>query len=849
MYREAIDERTPTLRPRRQFASGKSEARYWNNTMRLVMRIATATGRQRRTGTLSAQKRHAKAGSRTKQQRVAVRITYSNSKTPGLWRAHGVYLQRESAAGEHHAGFSDTENSLNLARQLDSWQTARDPRLFKIILSPEFGERMNLENYTRETMARIQSELGQSLEWMAITHHNTEHPHAHVVLRSIDRNGHEVRLPKELVRETARALAQDVATEHLGFRTEFDLQQTRTREIEQNRITSLDREIERHRDLENGGAEFGIIVDRSTAQAREQERLFALQRRLAHLEEIGLARRVTSQEWSVDAQFIAKLRVIQHTADRQKSMTRHMALASAPNLPVVFDNWRDLTTLRGRILGHGEEEGTDRHYFLLETTDGKVHYLSHRRETEEKRHQGELAPNTFVSLRKDKSMVHIFQYGDAEELLHSERFLAREPSVGQPQGDLPGWLGRYAQAVSHYQDLQSKEHTLSEEDVSMQLRMPEAVKKLLGFPENGAIGESNSPQNLRDTLLQEAQATQKQWIRELDEDSGGAPDEIVDQHFEQKLFEINHSLKTLSKLDPSITEQIDVNQMGRDVWRELREIEDRREIEPEEPGFASLERNETEIDDDALADQYADYDPALDYDPIADLEERDPDDDLDYEDELDDEELIKQIEESEQAGGIALVGSQQVLAYERESTATDLEEQYRRTVEDLAFGPRNSVSEALQDTNKAQELSEERAAPTQMLGPDTALTVDLVHSEEEYEANSLAEIDTRDPLDAQSLRAQEHQAAYERAVQYSASERPAFEPNTEHGGYVGEFVAETDHFLVQLDGNRWIMHEKENLSHTPDIGSRAIVQYDSALEKAKVVEIPEHFLEHEGLEV
>jgi hypothetical protein len=74
------------------------------------------------------------------QRRAVVNVRYSNSRTPGGWKAHGTYIDRESAQVSREN--QDTER-LGLAKEqslgslAESWQNAGDRRLFKIILSPE----------------------------------------------------------------------------------------------------------------------------------------------------------------------------------------------------------------------------------------------------------------------------------------------------------------------------------------------------------------------------------------------------------------------------------------------------------------------------------------------------------------------------------------------------------------------------------------------------------------------------------------------------------------------------------------------------------------------------------------
>src|SRR5579871_5305660 len=98
------------------------------------------------------------------------------------------YIARESAGGTVlgplMASSVETKDlPLEPAKALARWQTEGDPRLWKLIVSPEFGERVDLDRLTRDLMARMEKDLGTKLEWVAVTHFNTEHPHVHIALR------------------------------------------------------------------------------------------------------------------------------------------------------------------------------------------------------------------------------------------------------------------------------------------------------------------------------------------------------------------------------------------------------------------------------------------------------------------------------------------------------------------------------------------------------------------------------------------------------------------------------------------------------------------------------------------
>ena len=70
---------------------------------------------------------------------------YSANKTTGQWRAHGRYIARESAGG---AVFRSGTNGIgeggdlavDPAKELERWQSEGDPRLWKLIVSPEIDE-------------------------------------------------------------------------------------------------------------------------------------------------------------------------------------------------------------------------------------------------------------------------------------------------------------------------------------------------------------------------------------------------------------------------------------------------------------------------------------------------------------------------------------------------------------------------------------------------------------------------------------------------------------------------------------------------------------------------------------
>jgi len=105
---------------------------------------------------------------------------------------------------------------------LDRWQKAGDPRLWKMIISPEFGERIDLNRLTRDLMSKMEKDLDTRLEWVAVQHFNTEHPHVHVAMRGIKADGSPLDLKREYIRNGIRSIAEDLCTGQIGHRNQVD---------------------------------------------------------------------------------------------------------------------------------------------------------------------------------------------------------------------------------------------------------------------------------------------------------------------------------------------------------------------------------------------------------------------------------------------------------------------------------------------------------------------------------------------------------------------------------------------------------------------------------------------------
>jgi len=455
------DEREFRLRPRKPGrALKRNEATAWALAFKTVMHYARASRSAARSKAFGPPGR--RSVSIPRNQRCAVRVTYARNTVRGQWRAHGRYVERESAAGAGSAaGFDRAGDGIDVAARLQSWQAARDQRLWKIIVSPEFGERVDLTCLTRDLMKQVEQDVEIPLEWVAVSHFNTEHPHVHVALRGVGPEGEPVHLNRDYIKSGIRGIAEDLCTRQIGHRTDLDAAEAERREVRQRRFTSLDRIIGHDAQPLSDDSSPQLMVtaalphrDESAAVRSRRQHVVA---RLAVLEHMGLAQQTGPITWYVRSDFEAVLRAMQHAGDRQRVLAAHGVVVSDERLPIEVLDFAKNNSVEGRILVHGEDEQSGRSYLMLEGTDAHIHFIHHTTEIEQARARGELKPNSFARFRRifidREPALEVEDLGDSEAIINTRGRLEATARALLKRGILPtedgwgGWLGRYQSAL------------------------------------------------------------------------------------------------------------------------------------------------------------------------------------------------------------------------------------------------------------------------------------------------------------------------------------------------------------------------------------------------------------------
>ena len=149
--RRETKEREGRLRPGR---ARRTSGFATTGSVQRLLRLSRLVSRTPPSHATSAKHRATGFSARLKR-RAIVNVRYSSNRTKGGWKAHGRYLERESAAGqegpvpEDRLGLAKNQKLDELGRK---WQEAGDKRLFKIIISPEDGKQADFEKTARRRL-------------------------------------------------------------------------------------------------------------------------------------------------------------------------------------------------------------------------------------------------------------------------------------------------------------------------------------------------------------------------------------------------------------------------------------------------------------------------------------------------------------------------------------------------------------------------------------------------------------------------------------------------------------------------------------------------------------------------
>ena len=305
-------------------------------------------------------------GYRTRRTVVKTRLVRLKGRSLGAARAHLHYIQRdgvtrEGTAGELYGAETDRADGKAFLERC-----GEDRHQFRFIVSAEDADQyQDLQPFVRRLMQQVEQDLGTKLDWVAVDHFNTGHPHSHIVLRGIDDKGDNLVIARDYIAHGLRERASELVTLDLGPRTTREIEARLRHDVTQERLTAIDRRLLSRMDEER-------IV---TPHGRDPFFRALEAGRLQQLKRMELAEEVGKGRWRLAEGLDDTLRRMGERGDiirlMQREMTR-MKLARAE----YRINGPEAGPLVGRLIARGlADEHRDRHYLLVDGVDGQAHYV------------------------------------------------------------------------------------------------------------------------------------------------------------------------------------------------------------------------------------------------------------------------------------------------------------------------------------------------------------------------------------------------------------------------------------------------------------------------------------------
>ncbi len=310
--------------------------------------------------------------SRTRGAVVKARVVRHSPRSAPLG-THLDYLRRDGVTRDGEKARLFGPGTENADARAFAERCGDDRHHFRFIVSPDDAPDMaDLRSFTRDLVGQMEKDLGTELDWVAVDHWNTEHPHAHLIVRGVRDDGQDLVISRDYIKEGMRDRARDLITQELGPRTDLDIRRILESQIETERWTQLDRQLVR--DAGKSG-----IIDLAPRPDRQPDEFHALKvGRLRTLEILGVAGQVGHSQWFIKPEAESVLRELGERGDIIKRM--HRALTDrgiergAANYVLAGESL-DVPVV-GRLLERGlDDELKGTAYAVVDGVDGRTHHI------------------------------------------------------------------------------------------------------------------------------------------------------------------------------------------------------------------------------------------------------------------------------------------------------------------------------------------------------------------------------------------------------------------------------------------------------------------------------------------
>ncbi|MER8785112.1 DUF3363 domain-containing protein [Mesorhizobium sp. M1006] len=292
--------------------------------------------------------------------------------------AHLRYLQRDGVTrdGEKGRVYSAADEEADGKAFVERGHG--DRHQFRFIVAPEDAAEMeDLRSFTRDLMRQMEADLDTRLDWVAVDHHNTGHPHTHVLVRGVTDDGKILNIAGDYIAHGIRHRATELVERELGLQSEIEVARKLANEVDAERLTRLDRMLiaeQQEHDLvdlrPHASDSYTISSNRSLLIDRAKT--------LAHF---GLASEMEPGRWVISDRTENVLRALGERNDIIKSMHRALeehGLADERGAAQYVMHRQTITEpVVGRVLAKGlsGDEMSDRLSLVIDGVDGRTHYV------------------------------------------------------------------------------------------------------------------------------------------------------------------------------------------------------------------------------------------------------------------------------------------------------------------------------------------------------------------------------------------------------------------------------------------------------------------------------------------
>jgi type IV secretory pathway VirD2 relaxase len=336
-------------------------------------------------------------GDRSRGEIVKARIVRQGIKRAPL-SSHLEYLRRDGVTKDGAPGRMFDAEGDSADHRAFAERCSSDRHHFRFIVSPDDAEQLSdLKGFTRDLMTQAERDLGTKLDWVAVDHWNTDHPHIHVIVRGIADDGRDLVISRDYISEGLRARAGHLVSLELGPRNDLEVCRRLSAEIDADRWTGLDRalaaEATRHDRIVDLRPEADHALDGDIRSA--------LVGRMRKLERLGLAEPLGSARWYLSERTEPTLRGLGERNDIIKRIHKGLAeLRTERSVgDYVLEHGDPAGPLIGRLIARGlDDELRGSGYAVIDGTDGRTHHV--RLSDLDATSDG--APGSIVELRRFK---------------------------------------------------------------------------------------------------------------------------------------------------------------------------------------------------------------------------------------------------------------------------------------------------------------------------------------------------------------------------------------------------------------------------------------------------------------